>query len=79
MKRTLARTVVKKGQDSYKYDPLPPAERNSDDAVTSEDSEDILENLELHLRKFRRRSRKKVVSMGIGAIAILALVYWAVV
>ncbi|PQE31663.1 histidine acid phosphatase protein [Rutstroemia sp. NJR-2017a WRK4] len=79
MKRTLARTAGKKGQDAYKYDPLPPGGGNSDDAVTSEDSEDILENLELHLRKFRRRSRKKVVTMGIGAIAILALVYWAVV
>ncbi|KAI9640700.1 NAD-dependent isocitrate dehydrogenase [Ciborinia camelliae] len=81
MKRSLKRTAVRKtmtGHESYKYEPLPSSGEESD-PVTSTDSDDILQSLEQHLRKFKKRSRRKVINMGIAAVVVLGLVYWAAV
>ncbi|ESZ92929.1 acid phosphatase-like protein [Sclerotinia borealis F-4128] len=81
MKRSLKRTAVRRamvGHERYKYEPLPSSEEDSD-PVTSTDSDDILQSLEQHLRTFKKRSRRKVINMGIAAVVILGLVYWAAV
>lgn len=81
MKRSLKRTAVRQamtGHEGYKYDPLPSSGEESD-PVTSTDSDDILRSLEQHLRNFKRRSRRKVINMGVAAVVILGLVYWAAV
>lgn len=81
MKRSLKRTAVRHAMVShecYKYETLPSSGEESD-PVTSTASDDILQSLEQHLRKFKRRSRRKVVNMGIAAVAVLGFVYWAAV
>ena len=81
MKRSLKRTAVRRamaGQDSYKYEPLPSSGDESD-PVTSTESDDILESLEQHLRGFKKRSRRKVINMGVAAAVVLGFVYWAAV
>ncbi|RAL66302.1 hypothetical protein DID88_005972 [Monilinia fructigena] len=81
MKRSLKRTAVRQamtGRESYKYEPLPSSGEESD-PVTSTDSDHILQSLEQHLRDFKKRSRRKVINMGIAAVVILGLVYWAAV
>ncbi|KAB8303212.1 hypothetical protein EYC80_004659 [Monilinia laxa] len=81
MKRSLKRTAVRQamtGRESYKYEPLPSSGEESD-PVTSTDLDDILRSLEQHLRNFKKRSRRKVINMGVATVVILGLVYWAAV
>lgn len=81
MKRSLKRTAARQvmtGHESYKYDPLPASGEESD-PVTSADSDDFLQSLEQHLRKFKKRSRRKVIKMGVLAVLVLGFVYWAAV
>ncbi|QSZ33764.1 hypothetical protein DSL72_005335 [Monilinia vaccinii-corymbosi] len=81
MKRSLKRTAVRQvmaSHEGHKYEPLPSSGEESE-AFTSTGSDDILQSLEQHLRKFKKKSRRKVINMGISAVVILGLVYWAAV
>ncbi|CAD6453821.1 905aaf9e-c740-4d0c-89ae-0208da39154b [Sclerotinia trifoliorum] len=81
MKRSLKRAAVRQimtgSRGSYIYEPLPSSEES--DPVTSRDSDDIVQTLEQHLTKFRKRSRRKVITMGIAAAVVLGLVYFGAV
>ncbi|KAF7944556.1 uncharacterized protein EAE97_005189 [Botrytis byssoidea] len=81
MKRSLKRTAIRRamaGQEGYKYEPLSSSGEESD-PVTRTESDDILESLEQHLRRFKKGSRRTVINMGIAAVMVLGFVYWAAV